>query len=72
MHGFVQANRRFADLISLIDANQLTCDFCRVLAAIAMFNFNRYGFGGKRAVPLVAAAIQALAEILKLLKSLLL
>lgn len=62
MYGFAEANQRFAESIGFIDANELTCDFCSVLAAIAMFNFNRYGFGGDRSGPLVAAAIQALTE----------
>lgn len=62
LHGFAAANQQFAEWMSL-DANQFTCDLCSILATIALFNFNRYGFSGERSDPLVAAVLHALSRV---------
>lgn len=66
LRGFAAANQKFADSFSLIDADQLTCDICSVLATIALFNFNRHGFSGERSDPLVTATLQCLYDSLLL------
>lgn len=66
LRGFAAANQQFAESFRLIDANQLTCDRCSILATIALFNFNRHGFSGERSDPLVSAVLQSslcLAEL---------
>ncbi len=63
LYRYTKANNTLAEaLVYLYRTNQLTCDLLDILVAVAMFNFNRYGFSGEHSGVLIKATIQTLEQ----------